>query len=54
MLEAINRERAHVGRSPAGKLTVPLLKEHLRGKLFSGAPVRTGTKRRDELIGAFR
>lgn len=54
VLEAINRERTGAGRSPAGKLTVPLLKEHLRGKVLGGAAVRPGAKKRDELIGAFR
>ncbi|KAK9792731.1 hypothetical protein WJX73_010908 [Symbiochloris irregularis] len=54
ILEAINRERTQEGRGVAPKLTVPLLKEHLRGKLVAGAPMRTAQKRRDELIGAYR
>ena len=54
VLDHINRERAVAGQSPAVKLTVPLLKEHLRGKLLSGVPWRAGAKKREELIADFR
>ena len=54
VIEAINRERAEQGKSPIAKLTVPLLKEHLRGKTVGSSTWRAGAKKRDELLGDFR
>lgn len=54
VLMAINAARRRAGQPPAGRLTVPLLKEHLRGKVIGGAEWRPGSKKRDDLVADFR
>lgn len=54
VVQAINRERSQQGRSPVERLTVPLLKEHLRGKTCGGNPWKPGAKKRSELISDYR
>lgn len=54
VLMAINHERAGQGCSPVVKLTVPVLKAHLRGKTVAGSEWRMGAKKREDLIEDYR
>ena len=54
VLDAVNAERMSLGTQPVMRLTVPLLKVHLRGKLIGGCEWRQGTKKRDALVQDYR
>ncbi|KAK9835062.1 hypothetical protein WJX81_008045 [Elliptochloris bilobata] len=54
VLMAINAARRRAGQPAAARLTVPLLKEHLRGKVIGGVEWRPGSKKRDDLVADFR
>ncbi|KAK9846882.1 hypothetical protein WJX84_000810 [Apatococcus fuscideae] len=54
VLDAVNAERVSLGREPVSRLTVALLREHLRGKLVGGSDWRPGTKKRDALVQDYR
>ena len=54
VLMAINMERHRAGLAPVGKLTVPLLREHMRGKTIGKGAYRPGQKTRDVLIQDYR
>lgn len=54
VLMAVNAERCRTGAQPLSKLTVPVLKAHLKGKLISGQEWRAGSKKRSELIKDYR
>lgn len=54
VLMDINQERTLQGSSPVVRLTVPVLKSHLRGKRVHGQEWRMGTKKREELIEDYR
>ncbi len=54
VLMAINAARRKAGQPQAARLTVPLLKEHLRGKVIGGVEWRPGSKKRDDLVADFR
>lgn len=54
ILMDINHERSRQGESPVVKLTVPVLKAHLKGKTVHGQEWRMGSKKREELIEDYR
>ena len=54
VLMGINHERSKEGLSPIVKLTVPVLKQHLRGKTVNGRAWRAGSKKREELLEDYR
>ena len=54
VLDAVNAERMSLGTQPVRRLTVPLLKVHLWGKLIGGSEWRQGTKKRDALVQDYR
>ena len=51
---AVNVERKKQGLEPAQKLTVQLLKTHLRGKLIRGQEWKAGNKKKDDLVSDYR
>ena len=51
---AINVERKKQGLESAPKLTVQLLKTHLRGKLIRGQEWKAGNKKKDDLVSDYR
>lgn len=54
VLMAINVERTQQGLDSAHKLTVQLLKAHLRGKFIDGQEWRAGTKKKEDLMYDYR
>jgi len=54
VLMDINDDRTRQGLSPVVKLTVPVLKKHLKGKLIYGTEWRMGNKKREDLIEDYR
>lgn len=50
----INHDRSKEGLSPVVKLTVPVLKTHLRGKSIHGTEWKMGNKKREDLIEDYR
>lgn len=54
VIMAVNAERCRAGEQPVSKLTVPVLKAHLKGKLIGGQEWRAGNKKRSELITDYR
>lgn len=54
VLMDINDDRTRQGLSPVVKLTVPVLKKHLKGKTIGGAEWRMGNKKREDLIEDYR
>lgn len=54
VLMAINVERNQQGLDPAHKLTVQLLKAHLKGKLIAGQEWKAGSKKREDLMFDYR
>ena len=54
VLMAVNVERRKQGLEPAPKLTVQLLKTHLRGKLIRGQEWKAGNKKKDDLVSDYR
>ena len=54
ILMDINHDRSKEGLSPIVKLTVPVLKTHLRGKSVNGAEWKMGSKKREDLIEDYR
>ena len=54
VLMAVNVERKKQGLEPAPKLTVQLLKAHLRGKLIRGQEWKAGNKKKDDLVSDYR
>ena len=54
VLNAVNAERVSLGREPVLRLTVALLREHLRSKLINGSKWRPGTRKRDALVQDYR
>jgi hypothetical protein len=54
VIMAINAERCRSGEQPIRRLTVSLLKAHLKGKLIHGQEWRAGNKKRSELISDYR
>lgn len=50
----INHDRSKEGLSPVAKLTVSVLKAHLRGKLIRGIEWKMGSKKREDLIEDYR
>lgn len=51
---AVNVERKKQGLEPAPKLTVQLLKTHLKGKLIRGQEWKAGNKKKDDLVSDYR
>ena len=54
VLMDINHDRSKEGLSPVVKLTVPVLKTHLKGKLIHGSDWKMGNKKREDLIEDYR
>lgn len=54
VLMAINVERTQQGLDSAHKLTVQLLKAHLRGKIIGGQEWRAGNKKKEDLMYDYR
>ena len=54
VLMAINAERARAGQAEVTRLTVDVLKQHLRGRVIRGAEWRAGNKKRAELVADCR
>lgn len=54
ILMDINHDRSKEGLSPIVKLTVPVLKTHLRGKSINGSEWKMGSKKREDLIEDYR
>lgn len=54
VLMAINVERTQQGLDSAHKLTVQLLKAHLRGKMIGGQEWRAGNKKKEDLMYDYR
>ena len=54
VLMDINHDRSKEGLSPVVKLTVPVLKTHLRGKSIQGMEWKMGSKKREDLIEDYR
>ena len=54
VLMDINHERSRQGLTPVVKLTVPVLKAHLRGKTVRGGKWTMGAKKREDLIEDYR
>lgn len=54
VLMAINVERTQQGLDPAHKLTVQLLKAHLKGKLIGGQEWKAGSKKKEDLMYDYR
>ncbi|GAB4822357.1 hypothetical protein N2152v2_009403 [Parachlorella kessleri] len=54
VLNYINDDRAKAGEDPITKLTVPILKHYLKGKLIRGQEWRAGSKKREDLVKDFR
>ena len=54
VLMDINDDRTRQGLSPVVKLTVPVLKKHLKGKTICGTEWRMGNKKREDLIEDYR
>ena len=54
VLMAVNVERKKQGLEAAPKLTVQLLKTHLRGKLICGQEWKAGNKKKDDLVSDYR
>ena len=54
ILMDINHDRSKEGLSPIVKLTVPVLKTHLRGKSIHGNEWKMGSKKREDLIEDYR
>ncbi len=54
VLMAINVERTQQGLDTAHKLTVQLLKAHLKGKVIGGQEWKAGNKKREDLMYDYR
>ena len=54
VLMAINVERTQQGLDSAHKLTVQLLKAHLRGKIIGGQEWKAGNKKKEDLMYDYR
>ena len=54
MLMAINVERTQQGLDAAHKLTVQLLKAHLKGKFINGQEWKAGNKKKEDLMYDYR
>ena len=54
VLMAINVERTQQGLDTAHKLTVQLLKAHLKGKLIGGQEWKAGNKKKEDLMYDYR
>lgn len=54
VLMAINVERTQQGLDAAHKLTVQLLKAHLRGKIIGGQEWKAGNKKKEDLMYDYR
>lgn len=54
VLMAINVERTQQGLDTAHKLTVQLLKAHLKGKFINGQEWKAGTKKKEDLMYDYR
>lgn len=54
VLMDINHDRSKEGLSPVVKLTIPVLKTHLRGKSIHGMEWKMGSKKREDLIEDYR
>lgn len=54
VLMAINVERTQQGLDTAHKLTVQLLKAHLRGKVIGGQEWKAGNKKKEDLMYDYR
>ena len=54
ILMDINHDRSKEGLSPIVKLTVPVLRTHLRGKSINGTEWKMGSKKREDLIEDYR
>lgn len=54
ILMDINHDRSREGLSPVVKLTVPVLKTHLKGKSIAGSEWKMGNKKREDLIEDYR
>eukprot|EP00887_Chlorella_sp_A99_P003111 scaffold9.g3111.t1 len=50
VLQDVNAERARAGLPPISKLTVSVLRQHLRGKVVDGRSWVAGKKKRGELV----
>lgn len=51
---AVNAERRAAGLLPIDRLTVQLLKTHLKGKVIKGAEWKAGVKKKDDLVADYR
>lgn len=54
VLMAINVERKQQGLDIAHKLTVQLLKAHLKGKIIGGQEWKAGNKKKEDLMYDYR
>ena len=54
VLMAINAERSQQGLDTAHKLTVQLLKAHLKGKVIGGQEWKAGSKKKEDLMFDYR
>jgi len=54
VLMAINVERTQQGLDTAHKLTVQLLKAHLKGKIIGGLEWKAGNKKKEDLVYDYR
>ena len=54
VLMAINVERTQQSLDSAHKLTVQLLKAHLRGKIIRGQEWKAGSKKKEDLMCDYR